>query len=232
MPGPPCPISWGSSPRVRGTLRQGQGPVRVRGIIPACAGNTRPSTARRCRAGDHPRVCGEHSSRRLTAAFAVGSSPRVRGTRILNQALSVMGGIIPACAGNTRANRGRLARRRDHPRVCGEHMRKWLLDHVEAGSSPRVRGTRILVSVRLRCRGIIPACAGNTQREEVRARRAGDHPRVCGEHPTATRPRSLATGSSPRVRGTRARGSTQTELPGIIPACAGNTDNAWLSMRC
>ena len=50
----------GSSPHVRGAqthLRR----VRLRlGIIPACAGSTSTTRARRCRPRDHPRMCGEH----------------------------------------------------------------------------------------------------------------------------------------------------------------------------
>ncbi len=40
-PGPPWPISWlGSSPHARGTLSGASRDDKVRGIIPACAGNT------------------------------------------------------------------------------------------------------------------------------------------------------------------------------------------------
>ena len=36
------------------------------------------------------------------------------------------------------------------------------LGDLKAGSSPRMRGTRLLRTMRNRCRGIIPAYAGNT----------------------------------------------------------------------
>ena len=52
--------TWGSSPRVRGTL----GGIKIinshPGIIPACAGNTHRATTRHIARRDHPRVCGEH----------------------------------------------------------------------------------------------------------------------------------------------------------------------------
>ena len=70
----------GSSPRVRGTR---EFPVRIiahNGIIPACAGNTASSCTSRTMRRDHPRVCGEHAASMILAAFALGSSPRVRGT--------------------------------------------------------------------------------------------------------------------------------------------------------
>ena len=49
------------------------------------------------------------------------------------------------------------------------------------------------------------------------------HPRVCGEHRVPENVTDRHYGSSPRVRGTRAR--TPPRLPAVrfIPACAGNT---------
>ena len=74
------PTLAGSSPRARGTpplavlLRL---PDR---IIPACAGNTRRSTARNRPDSDHPRVRGEHRHVRGRVERLLGSSPRARGT--------------------------------------------------------------------------------------------------------------------------------------------------------
>ena len=50
----------GSSPRVRGTRDLVAGGGHLRGIIPACAGNTTLSSIAASNGGDHPRVCGEH----------------------------------------------------------------------------------------------------------------------------------------------------------------------------
>ena len=131
----------GSSPRVRGTPSRPAVLWCSPGIIPACAGNT---TCRRLAAhadGDHPRVCGEHSI--VIGAFKAlkGSSPRVRGTRGGPAREGAWLGIIPACAGNTRHWRSRNVQKWDHPRVCGEHVRADLMDCLDRGSSPRVRGT-------------------------------------------------------------------------------------------
>ena len=54
----------GSSPRVRGTLVDGDFMQAEHGIIPACAGNTADCPMRLLFARDHPRVCGEHGLRR------------------------------------------------------------------------------------------------------------------------------------------------------------------------
>ena len=70
----------GSSPRMRGTLLPCPRPTSLRGIIPAHAGNTSPSSTRSPTAGDHPRACGEHAALNVEALAAAGSSPRMRGT--------------------------------------------------------------------------------------------------------------------------------------------------------
>ena len=152
-----------------------------------------------------------------------GSSPRVRGTLLGKENSESQCRIIPACAGNSRPHGRACAGRPDHPRVCGELRQRDHPPAVALGSSPRVRGThRGRVAGRIGDR-IIPACAGNSQRQPCAPRWRPDHPRVCGElscgHPTTGRP----FGSSPRVRGTRlARPAMRAERR-IIPACAGNS---------
>ena len=215
----------GSSPRVRGTRSEEQGPPRPHRIIPACAGNTR--CARRCSGArwDHPRACGEHPSRIFVEFTVLGSSPRVRGTRLVVAPAQMDRGIIPACAGNTRPPCRRASRCRDHPRVCGEHLHAYGYTPFLTGSSPRVRGTRRDSKVHNEGRGIIPACAGNTDFLVGRKPQARDHPRVCGEHRSWTALRAWHMGSSPRVRGTLDRVDVLIGQLGIIPACAGNTQS-------
>ena len=216
-------VGQGSSPRVRGTRGADRPRDQDAGIIPACAGNT--AGARSCTAWrrDHPRVCGEHSRRTATVSVTLGSSPRVRGTLHGAGVAHERVGIIPACAGNTQPGRNLGRRRRDHPRVCGEHKREIQAGRDVAGSSPRVRGTREQRQREPRLAGIIPACAGNTSPAYPRVRQARDHPRVCGEHCTYADTVGSVKGSSPRVRGTHPRTTGREGRPGIIPACAGNT---------
>ena len=54
----------------------------------------------------------------------------------------------------------------------------------------------------------------------------GDHPRVCGEHPSFSTIMAASLGSSPRMRGTLRRMERDAHRRGIIPAYAGNT--GWL----
>ena len=70
---------------------------------------------------------------------------------------------------------------------------------------------------------IIPACAGSTYSGAPCPAQLGDHPRVCGEHPTALCNGLQRAGSSPRVRGAPGDSSPVFPLDGIIPACAGST---------
>ena len=115
-------VLWGSSPRVRGTPLLSWRGSRLRGIIPACAGNTFPRRARSMPYRDHPRVCGEHNGILVEDSPHKGSSPRVRGTRSSCCRAACGSGIIPACAGNTGREILGRADGRDHPRVCGEHL--------------------------------------------------------------------------------------------------------------
>ena len=155
-------LNPGSSPRVRGTRFSGVGHDRAVGIIPACAGNTEFCMLNWGMGGDHPRVCGEHQAIPYTSADGAGSSPRVRGTLESSCFRYFPTGIIPACAGNTISPESTSCWSWDHPRVCGEHVALVAPALVQAGSSPRVRGTPERRRRRKRRHGIIPACAGNT----------------------------------------------------------------------
>ena len=153
----------------------------------------------------HPRVCGEHSCIPPTNPSSIGSSPRVRGTRLRQPRFAENVRFIPACAGNTESPIPGSWRAPVHPRVCGEHRRSRTLSKPPGGSSPRVRGTHRSGCLRRRRSRFIPACAGNTRTSPPSRARPTVHPRVCGEHPKAQSSRESRDGSSPRVRGTRRR---------------------------
>ena len=144
----PCPKvkhahDVGSSPRMRGTLFAKFSGVHTVGIIPAYAGNTRGLRSLLSSARDHPRVCGEHMGLATNTGSSVGSSPRMRGTRLSPTPITSMSGIIPAYAGNTPRNLARCLVQGDHHRVCGEHAVTILWPAPSAGSSPRMRGTQV-----------------------------------------------------------------------------------------
>ena len=93
--------TYGSSPRLRGTLQFA--PLLLVGIrfIPAPAGNTYFASQGHFHATVHPRACGEHSAGIRTRQVIPGSSPRLRGTQHSRPGQEAIRRFIPAPAGNT-----------------------------------------------------------------------------------------------------------------------------------
>ena len=173
----------GSSPRVRGSRGLTNDLLAAEGIIPAGAGLTGTLQLHSRQPRDHPRGCGAHHRARPSAARCPGSSPRVRGSPdCIYEGLEHIG-IIPAGAGLTPSLLLRFSRCRDHPRGCGAHSTLRTAATVTLGSSPRVRGSLLLVCLRISRCGIIPAGAGLTYFRHCRFKGGGDHPRGCGAHP-------------------------------------------------
>ena len=110
-----------------------------------------------------------------------------------------------------------------HPRVCGEQAGRHADYRVQIGSSPRVRGTGRSILLPMTGSRFIPACAGNRIERPRVSTTDPVHPRVCGEQQIALKKRGLASGSSPRVRGTAVGSSLAPAIKRFIPACAGNS---------
>ena len=129
-------------------------------------------------------MCGEHKVPFRITVVDEGSSPHVRGALGPVALAPVARGIIPACAGSTPQARSWTPRRRDHPRMRGEHSPgRCRLAHF-VGSSPHARGAPLARGHSGLARGIIPACAGSTKLDQVLASIGEDHPRMRGEHPS------------------------------------------------
>ena len=213
----------GSSPRVRGKLATWFLLSRVLGLIPARAGKTAMGWPTAAQIWAHPRACGENLLCRVHGHVWRGSSPRVRGKRLVAPAAEHAPGLIPACAGKPHAAEGVGGVGEAHPRVCGENAGKALYDLGATGSSPRVRGKPAGWGAARACAGLIPARAGKTPATPAPtgARRA--HPRTCGENPDSHRDSGPHGGSSPRVRGKRALRLEHRARIRLIPARAGKT---------
>ena len=117
-------LSVGSSPHVRGAPERFEAFARAVGIIPACAGSTTSIGHNWTGMWDHPRMCGEHVVLPPFFWTVSGSSPHVRGALARVGHLRPQPGIIPACAGSTESAANHARSRRDHPRMCGEHLCK------------------------------------------------------------------------------------------------------------
>ena len=171
----------------------------------------------------HPRVCGENGGIAEGKPQPGGSSPRVRGKLSVAAFLIAIGGLIPACAGKTRASSRPSSLYRAHPRVCGENSPSHPASYTARGSSPRVRGKpSSKLNPRL-FRGLIPACAGKTVSFQGMNALKPAHPRVCGENWKLFLIRRNEMGSSPRVRGKPFLFPSRRLKLGLIPACAGKT---------
>ena len=213
----------GSSPHARGARSVVLGAYSIAGIIPACAGSTSWYPGKVSFFKDHPRMRGEHWQAARHRTPCRGSSPHARGAPALRSFRGVTLGIIPACAGSTHLPKKAASRTRDHPRMRGEHTASSSRPSGATGSSPHARGAPQRTSGRQGRRGIIPACAGSTSRPPRRGTRAGDHPRMRGEHPKVLKDPHKSKGSSPHARGAPGSRILLGGACGIIPACAGST---------
>ena len=188
---------------MRGTPRYQPAAAATWRFIPAYAGNTHSPSSESRANPVHPRVCGEHCSRGAKLQLRNGSSPRMRGTRLLTPPLPVGPAV--------------------HPRVCGEHFIRTGFASFHSGSSPRMRGTHIREFKPGELWRFIPAYAGNTCSIRSLSIRRTVHPRVCGEHKVEIPRQNDRPGSSPRMRGTHKGSFLRARLRRFIPAYAGNT---------
>ena len=191
----------GSSPRVRGKPTRPVPSRQIRRLIPARAGKTLPRSGVMPRMRAHPRVCGENSGVGDAWWNFRGSSPRVRGKPRRAGRPRLIGRLIPARAGKTRAPPGRNRQRTAHPRACGENRAADSIVRRASGSSPHVRGKRHASRLRPGFHGLIPARAGKTLDDALGGVAGGAHPRACGENCPVACPGGTSAGSSPRVRG-------------------------------
>ena len=211
----------GLSPRVRGSPAFESSAQTASGSIPACAGE--PPT-RHCLISSrraYPRVCGGAWTRLALAWCLPGLSPRVRGSRSACECDNLVGGSIPACAGEPFECLRLVVDIGVYPRVCGGADLALGADDVGLGLSPRVRGSR-----QLKCRigaglGSIPACAGEPATARAPRPSCRVYPRVCGGARARAGGRRAVQGLSPRVRGSPRCGGGVAVEPGSIPACAG-----------
>ena len=162
-------------------------------------------------------MCGDHGYGIQKSITMMGSPPHVRGPLLIAKHFKRRGGITPACAGTTISNLCSCIVHRDHPRMCGDHVKTFYRVQVGAGSPPHVRGPRLSDSEGVVRLGITPACAGTTDESDA----------------------VTVEDRSPHVRGPRRRTTAQlnqsdhrmcgdhkyskVRRPADHPACAGTT---------
>ena len=112
---------------------------------------------------------------------------------------------------------------RAHPRACGENVSYYRSSTEGGGSSPRVRGKQEGDPGDPGALGLIPARAGKTIACSWTSATPTAHPRACGENVVRSAMSFGFPGSSPRVRGKRARVLDSARRVRLIPARAGKT---------
>ena len=143
--------------------------------------------------------------------------------RVFISRLVGVGGITPACAGNTRARNFPTPVSEDHPRLRGEYFIDDYDTMCDEGSPPLARGIRNRNSTVLPSMRITPACAGNTLFCRFHSPTCKDHPRLRGEYYATDFGYLPYTGSPPLARGILTYARNIRERIRITPACAGNT---------
>ena len=176
-------VKLGSPPRMRGKAGGLFLCMSLPGITPAYAGKSSMKDCFEHLNQDHPRVCGEKTTRHSLKRCGTGSPPRMRGKAAHHEVCVLVLGITPAYAGKRICCRLAAIRDRDHPRVCGE---KLILDETykaKSGSPPRMRGKVDYGADVANGFGITPAYAGKSRTGYTPCASEEDHPRVCGEKP-------------------------------------------------
>ena len=125
----------------------------------------------------------------------------MRGKGVPSSLIEIAPGITPAHAGKRWSPWTTPARRRDHPRACGEKV-------------PRGRFCRPP-------RWITPAHAGKSLWRHFLSRTGRDHPRTCGEKRNQRERKASGAGSPPHMRGKGSLKLGAEVRQGITPAHAG-----------
>ncbi len=119
---------FGSSPRMWGTPPRPEGVEKVDRFIPTHVGNTAMAGLSLTNLTVHPHACGEHTGPPDQVGAALGSSPRMWGTRARAGPRGPPGRFIPTHVGNTSEFPEMPGRSPVHPHACGEHEAHVCLD--------------------------------------------------------------------------------------------------------
>jgi len=150
----------------------------------------------------HPHGCGERIAQFSRVFAGDGSSPRVWGTRAIQNDWRQIIRFIPTGVGNAWPSFKFICEDTVHPHGCGERENSQPQPGNIAGSSPRVWGTH---------NNRTPA----TLHPAV-------HPHGCGERKMQTEGKEMDSGSSPRVWGTPTSLESTPSRCRFIPTGVGN----------
>ena len=191
------------------------------GSIPARAGQPRPHRQPGPATRVHPRASGATACGRGSSAHVRGPSPRERGNLVALLEPHVLGGSIPARAGQPSPESGLHRGPEVHPRASGATRACQEVGVKPRGPSPRERGNPRAGDRRAPGQRSIPARAGQPQMRSATVNTARVHPRASGATFFLRSMGMASMGPSPRERGNPLRVQLSRDLAGSIPARAG-----------
>ena len=131
-------------------------------ITPAYAGKRRSRHLSSALSWDHPRLCGEKLYEGGKNPCLVGSPPPMRGKVQRKARHDTPTRITPAYAGKRAGTIQSRRRYEDHPRLCGEKVKKIRTLYARIGSPPPMRGKGPLAYPNVQHHRITPAYAGKS----------------------------------------------------------------------
>ena len=150
---------------MRGKGKDYGGQERMKRITPAYAGKSILATDWVFRCRDHPRICGEKSSKGTWPSVDMGSPPHMRGKALVVLRSPPVLRITPAYAGKSFTSSLADIFLRDHPRICGEKRVICLSIRPYTGSPPHMRGKVPLSKFGYDADRITPAYAGKSSNQ-------------------------------------------------------------------
>ena len=171
-------------------------------------------------------MCGEKLAAMLPVSARRGSPPHVRGKVCGYAGKLCRNGITPACAGKRCGDKVKHCFHEDHPRACGEKIRKKRQANCTMGSPPHMRGKAVQVILVHVKEGITPEHAGKSCSAVVYSVCKEDHPRMCGEKKSRPGKAGELLGSPPHVRGKVSSSVVSPVSMRITPAHAGKRERA------
>ena len=173
---------------------------------------------------DHPHAYGDKFDLLMLSIRFSGSSPRVwgQGIPLINGSCSFR--IIPTRMG-TSANLGYIyGLLKDHPHAYGDKLFNTDRQTAKLGSSPRVWGQVVCLTLFLYGLRIIPTRMGTRVKNKLKTTADTDHPHAYGDKSIPFQNFVQIEGSSPRVWGQGSFYSCWHSVRGIIPTRMGTSN--------
>ena len=125
----------------------------------------------------------------------------MRGKALVLKSMSNIPRITPAYAGKSGTSVKPLSWSRDHPRLCGEKIKAFVLEVDVMGSPPPMRGKVLAFKSPKMSFRITPAYAGKSVWYSINSDFIRDHPRLCGEKHAQNKHRKFVQGITPAYAG-------------------------------